>query len=353
MAEGALPSAILSQTLQTLTNVKFTEINKQRQQYTLFRENTLKKVNESPMQHDRINSLLDATEQASLLNDNWSDTSERNNIRRLFNLSRYDPSVPQSLLDSFEARLREVSDAKMRTLDFANLYARLLREWISPPASTIDNVHQTPAASSKEGDEDFQLVERDRLQQLREKFADHVFTAKETDEVEIDNYLRSAFKGEEGEKTLNAFRSGVREMCDDLLKQTKPFNVRTIRQCIKGLFSEDLLKDEKKTMLEEFEKNETVLNEMADVLNLRYADLKNWTWDAPNGLAVEPRKQLNGKYRVMADEVCAMISHLVAMIGFHSSPTLSLFLTDLNRTSCRPFFFITLPTVGLYTSNYD
>ena len=39
------------------------------------------------------------------------------------------------------------------------------------------------------------------------------------------------------------------------------------------------------------------------VLNFRYADLKNWDWHAGDaGIPVLPRQQLNGKYRIWMDE---------------------------------------------------
>ena len=53
-----------------------------------------------------------------------------------------------------------------------------------------------------------------------------------------------------------------------------------------------------------------------DVLNMKMADIKNWQWDAgEEGLPVEPRRQLNGKYRIMMDEdiLDAIFLHYVGM----------------------------------------
>jgi hypothetical protein len=45
------------------------------------------------------------------------------------------------------------------------------------------------------------------------------------------------------------------------------------------------------------------MNEIADVLNIRFADFDNWSWQAgEQGIPVLPRPQLNGKYRIWMDE---------------------------------------------------
>jgi hypothetical protein len=72
---------------------------------------------------------------------------------------------------------------------------------------------------------------------------------------------------------------------------------------LKGLLGNDLLRDDKKAILREFLKDEVARGEICDVLNMKFKDIKNWKWDAGDGgLPVEPRRQLNGKYRIMMDE---------------------------------------------------
>lgn len=56
-------------------------------------------------------------------------------------------------------------------------------------------------------------------------------------------------------------------------------------------------------MLKDFLDNEVAMTEIADVLNMRYADFKNWDWHTgENGIPVLPRQQTNGEYRVWVDE---------------------------------------------------
>lgn len=296
------PSAVLSQTLQRLTDVKFGEIEKQLNAFTEFRNKTTPHLNQQESQHDRLTTLLDAIK----ANPSISDRSEFRDIRRLVGLSKYDPSVPQSLLDGFEKQLQLAIEGKQRSYQFARLYARLLGEWIKPGDTPIDTADDGEPKEVVETQDDFEIVEKDRLRQLVRKFESVAFTAVDTDESEIDVYLHSLFEGEEGASVLEDLRTRTQRWADTFASTHKVFNPTTIRQSIKGLFKEDLLKDEKKTILQEFEKSDTVLNEIADVLNLRFADIENWSWDAPDGLPVEPRRQLNGKYRVMADEVRAV-----------------------------------------------
>jgi uncharacterized protein with NRDE domain len=81
-----------------------------------------------------------------------------------------------------------------------------------------------------------------------------------------------------------------------------PFTESSLRSCIRGLLTEDLLSEEKQDVLKYFEQNKVALTEIADVLNMRYADLQNWDWHADEGIPVLPRQQLNGKYRIWIDD---------------------------------------------------
>ena len=60
-----------------------------------------------------------------------------------------------------------------------------------------------------------------------------------------------------------------------------------------------MLNDEKKASLAEFLKDDAVLAEIRDVLNMRFRDLKEWEWNlGEEGMPVLPRQSLNGKWRV-------------------------------------------------------
>ncbi|KAJ9656579.1 hypothetical protein H2201_008491 [Coniosporium apollinis] len=223
-------------------------------------------------------------------------------MRRWVDQSRYDASIPDEMLERFEAQLRSKLEIKSRRLDLAALYSRLLTEWMDSPTGP----NEEPASHDSSASEDsFEFVERqrERLQQLCDQFESVVFEPLHTDEVEIDNYMQQLFAGDVGAKALEQLRRDVGRRGKDMLAAFAPFNHKTLSWCINGLLAEDLLSDEKKSILQDLLQNEVVLSEIADVLNMRFADIENWAWHAgDDGIPVMPRQQLNGKYRIWMDE---------------------------------------------------
>ncbi|KAK2059035.1 hypothetical protein LY76DRAFT_605043 [Colletotrichum caudatum] len=181
------------------------------------------------------------------------------NIDSLLAQSKYDAaSVPPHMLQSAEDLLRSNLDVQSHKLSMAHLYSSLVTEWMRPG----DPMEGTTAATLAEEESFFEVVDRqkERLQNLCDQFGNIVF-----------------FDTEDKKDILN--------------------------NCIKGLLEQDLLGDEKQTILKEFEQNEMVLKEIADVPNTRFTDFDNWSWDAgEGGVPVLPRQQLNGKYRIWMDE---------------------------------------------------
>ena len=127
------------------------------------------------------------------------------------------------MLESFAKQLRSKLDFRSRKLDLADLYSRLLMDWLEPANSTA------PESSTQGGtpsEDSFEIVEGDRLQLLRENFAAVEFTPLETDEVDIDTYLSELFSRDAGEKALNRLRNSVREKS---FEDTNVFNQRSFR----------------------------------------------------------------------------------------------------------------------------
>jgi hypothetical protein len=82
-------------------------------------------------------------------------------------------------------------------LDLAALYSRLLTEWLGSANHGADEAALDDTDSL---DGSLEIIQKDRLKQLKDKFEAVVFTPQETDEVEIDNYLFGLFAGDNGEK---------------------------------------------------------------------------------------------------------------------------------------------------------
>lgn len=96
------------------------------------------------------------------------------------------------------------------------------------------------------------------------------------------------------------------------------------RWCVKALLKNQLLNDEKKASLNDFLKDEAVLSEIRDVLNMRIRDLKDWEWNlGDEGMPVVPRQSLNGKWRVMVRKLMLQ------------SQILMLIDSRWTRTSCK------------------
>jgi hypothetical protein len=166
-------------------------------------------------------------------------------------------------------------------------------------------VEPLPApADGSEGDS-FELVERQRqrLSELVDKFEQVVFKPLETDETEIRSFLDRLFPDEKSQKELEKLRKEIADESSRLMSEAAPFTEASLTSCIKGLLTEDILSDEKQAILRDFLESDVAKSEIADVLNMRFSDVKQWQWDAgKDGIRVMPRRGLNGKYRVWADD---------------------------------------------------
>jgi hypothetical protein len=304
-------TAALSRTLKNITLTKIRELEKQRKTYAQSKNSVLeaaKKVDDDP--RAKIALLLKGVED---LNPSSSSEVDLSNIRRWLEQSRFDSTIPEAMIHQFEEQLRSQLHVQTRRLDLGALYSRLLTEWLNPTESSDEQVSfEDPEAL----DGSFEVVEKDRLKQLKDKFSAVVFTPLETDEVEISHHLERLFAGDVGAKALERLRRNIEWMGTYRKKNKAPFDDRTIRWCLKGLLANDLLRDDKKAILQDFLRDEVARTEICDVLNMKIADLKNWEWDAgEEGLPVEPRRQLNGKYRIMMDEdiLDAIFLHYIGM----------------------------------------
>ncbi len=300
---------MLSQTLQSITTIKLRQLQKQRDSFNGRKAKIIAQVNEAADEQSKIRLLLEGIAKLHASNtegnledvpdwelDEISGSFPLSNIRRFVEQSRYDPSVPASKLDEFQGQLHEILNQRSAKLEYADLYSRLSTEWLSSDAAIVP---ETPDTASLDGE--FEVVEKqkERLHQLSEKFESVVFTPGDVDVEQIQQLLDGLFAGEDAAKALTTFRKRISEFGKCLADTSKPFTQDVLEWCISGLLQSDLLSDEKKNALDDFLKDKLVLAEIGDVLNMRFADLQNWSWDADDGIPVEPRRQLNGKYRVV------------------------------------------------------
>ncbi|BCR89969.1 uncharacterized protein ACHE_51167A [Aspergillus chevalieri] len=300
-------SALLSQTILSLTESKIRELEKQRNAYEARKTDILQNSKRSPDIHERIHLLLSAVDE---LQPELTQDPAVTNIRRYLQQAQYDSSIPKEKLEGFEKCLVEKLNMRSAKLAMADLYSRLLMEWVDPPVPSDKKANadvnvDIDESSPSIGELDLLADERQKqgLKKLCDTFEAAVFTPVDTNEGDIHAFLNKLFPGEKGAKSLGDLRKEIRKETTEQWEQDEPFNVTTLSACIRGLAMEDLLSEERQVMLKSFLSNELALNEIADVLNFRYADLKNWGWHAgEGGIPVLPRPQWNGRYRIWMDE---------------------------------------------------
>lgn len=303
----ATVDATTSQTILSLTQSKARELEKQQKAYEKGRSSIIQTTKDCPNVYERVDLILSA-----LVNDLQPQASKDPmvaNISRWMQQARYDSSITEKMLEGFEEYLLQRLKTRSSKLAMADLYSRLLMDWVNVLSGQDNdgNANARPdedAGSSSEGG--YEVVDdrqKQRLQQLCDQFESAVFEPLETNEEDINAFLNGLFPEEESTKVLESLRTSVKNQTTEQWETEEPFNTTSLSACIRGLLTEDLLSEERHAMLKSFLSNEVALNEIADVLNFRYADLKNWDWHAGDaGIPVLPRQQLNGKYRIWMDE---------------------------------------------------
>lgn len=312
----AANSKLLSQTLQSITNTKMREQERRRRIFEASRNKAKQSVTGVQDDRRRLDLLLSSYKDLSLSNKGISFVDEdRNNIvqnmTRYLEQTYYDSSISTQIVRSFEQNLEKKLEQESQRFKFADLYYRLLAEWT--------DAKSMPMEQSEEKDDQldgtFEHVHKYDLQKLQDKFASVVFTPLETDAAEIDNYLAALFEDDYAQSLLNDIRKKNVEFARQLKEQKAPFNSWMLKQCIRALLGNTLLNTDAQSTLSDLQTNEVVLAEIADVLNLRFADLDDWSWDADDGMYYEPRRQINGKYRIMMDMdiLQAIFLHFIAI----------------------------------------
>lgn len=130
-----------------------------------------------------------------------------------------------------------------------------------------------------------------------------MFNPYETDQGAIADYLSALFENSANKqaiKALAALRNSVEEF-ESTLSGPNQFNREVLHWTINGLITSCLLPEEKNAALKDFLMSDVILDEVADVLNMRLSALDGWEWDA-NGLPVEQRRHVTGKYHIYIEE---------------------------------------------------
>ncbi|KAG0652845.1 Histone [Hyphodiscus hymeniophilus] len=317
---------VFSDTLQTITTTKLNELSKKRTTFEDQKASLLKAAELESDQKQRLRILIDGVKDAFAIktvalsgrrggtgrvmsgNDPRLEVMLKN-VERFLEQARYDPSISSKLLQDWEVTLTEQLNVQGLKYQYATLYGELVTEWLSSEHAIA------PVDDASEKSDDFEDInirkeERDAGRAEWEKL---VFDPFETDHMAITTYLSIAdveilariLFGKNGTnkqatRALEALRRSVEDF-ETTLSGPNQFNESVLRWTIAGLLASGLLTEEKRAALKDFLSNPIILAEVADVLNMRMASLDSWSWEI-EGLPVEQRRHLTGKFHIYIDE---------------------------------------------------
>jgi predicted DNA-binding protein YlxM (UPF0122 family) len=288
---ASAPTATLTQVLRSISLTKVIELEKEIASFEAKKKVILDNANDQKVPAARIKCLLNGVFEL-FPGERFDDYI--NNISRFLDQSVYDATFPEKLIEDYETKLRALLETGTTQRKLAELYAKLLKEWMDSGEAEADYV------SIDQRTEDQKL----RLKDLCTTFETVVFEPLHVDCEKIEEQLASLFEGDSGcAEALAELRNSMASFGQQLLENKDPFDEDTVKWCVRNVLGESLLSDEKQRTLHEFLQNEVALQEIADVLNMRFHNVESWNWLAGDaGIPVLPRRDLSGKYRIWQDE---------------------------------------------------
>ncbi|KAJ6014681.1 hypothetical protein N7540_009272 [Penicillium herquei] len=310
-----MASSEYSQTLQHITDAKLEELSIKRQIFLERKVSALQTAESLVSPIAKIRALSDGVK--SCFNITIKDgrvvigSSNRHqleidlaNLDRFLKQAEYDPAISPDMTERWHQSLLRYLEIQTVKYEYATLFAQLTMEWLS----VKKNRSSQPLATSQF---DFEKLASTAKTESRQAWEKVVFTPAGHDAETITAFLTELFSGigppeQEGEadqprgmeKTLCAFRDKVAAFETSLSLGQITFG--TLNWVINGLLNSDLVTDKQRAALRGFQKDDTVLTELADVLNMRLAGLHAWKWGP--AVHVEQRRQMNGVYEIRMHE---------------------------------------------------
>lgn len=300
-------TSAFSDTLRSITTTKLREIAKQRQIYENNKSTTLATLDKNGDDlHQRLHSLVNGVKKAFALT-NTSNKRGRNsfggvasglsdddqeisytlkNIEKFLEQARYDPTISGDLLTQWEKILLQKLDHRSSKFQYASLYGELVNDWLKLDSNVEEDTVMDVDA--------FEVVDKAEQQASRKQWEDAVFTPYETDQNAITEYLQELFGKASSGKALTTLRKSVKSFESDMCAANQ-FTREVLTWSINGLLNSGLLSEEKNQVLKDFLRNSVILDELADVLNMRIVSIESWNWEQEY-VPVESRRHLNGNY---------------------------------------------------------
>ncbi|KAM5341457.1 hypothetical protein ACJ41O_014488 [Fusarium nematophilum] len=300
--------SVFSDTLQEITDTKLDELSKRRSRFEEAKSSALAsiQVEKDPVQ--RLITLGNGVKQCFAIKLDKAGKVvtgqtkhkgleiELKNLDRFLGQAKYDPSVSATTMNAWEQSLLRHLDTQSLKFQYASLYGKLVTEWLSEGDDNADS-----DGGDVEMGEAFEVVGDAKKLESRMKWEKMVFEPSNIDEAALKQYLDRLFGVGNKDKEpvfreLRHLRESV-EYWEAQMSTPDQFDVSTLKWVIRGLHSSDLLSDEKREVLKDFESNSIILNEIADVLNMRISALGSWTWSS-EAVPVEMRRKISGIYNI-------------------------------------------------------
>lgn len=304
--------SVFSETLQSITDAKLSELSSKRATFEDRHAAALQGLDKQKDPLSRVTTLAEGlkhcfdidTKDGTLQHHDSRLTGDLNRLDRFLEQARFDPSLSDRILQEWEAMLMRHLDVQLRRYQYATLYGQLVTEWLTPSKKSTTEVDQSSGGKDMGGSFD-EIPGKKRLE-AREQFEKSVFEPAKVDRDAVDAYLDSLFSDDydAATKTTTKALAALRESTtafEARLSTPEQFTTYTVARSIRGLLKTDLFAGEKRTVLKNFQNNDIILSEIADVLNMRISALSTWSWGT-GGVPVEQRRRLNGRFDIYMHE---------------------------------------------------
>lgn len=300
-------SSVFSQTLQEITTTKLEELAKKRTLFEQHKGHSIRAADSQDDPLDSLNTLADGCKACFGISTSKSGSivrgSSKNprlegdlrNLKRFIDQARFDPSVSSRVVQQWRQTLLDHLEKQSLKYQYADLYGQLTMEWLESSIPAVKG----KGADDMEISDDYEEVSKKAKIEARQAWERGVFNEAQVDQQAIEQFLKQLFGGKATQKALKQLRSKVSSI-EHSFSNSKQFNHHTLGWTIKSLLSSDLLSNEKRQVLRDFQSNTVILTELGDVLNMRMAALKTWSWGS--SVPVEARRQLNGRYNIYMHE---------------------------------------------------
>jgi len=194
----------------------------------------------------------------------------------------FSPDVLRGWTETFQTHIKH----SRTRFECAKLFGNLFNEWLSSGASVTagaklnDAEVEVPHTDA----EPFIEIGRKELHNQKERLDSIIFTPPIVDCTALHSYLTSLFSDEAPNGTLQHLRKDIEEFGKYIRR--KVITADDVRWTISSLLSSDLMDEEKRNTIKEFNENRGVLDSVTSVLKMRLASLDSSCWPE-GGVVIE------------------------------------------------------------------